>query len=211
MPIISRSTVPCGNWQVNIAQASHICRVLENRHVQRKKNTTILDVAKRAGVSKMTVSRVLNNEFVVKPSTRERIYSAMEALNYRPNGLARSLAGGQSIYVGMLYTNPSYFYLSELLFGALQACRERGHHVLVDEAYTMADLADPNYITKRFFETGVHPVIDAIRANCDALSGYKKDLAAGTICAGGSLGTMIPPSIVVVICSVISRRVLSAK
>lgn len=127
--------------------------------MQRKKNITILDVAKQAGVSKMTVSRVLNNELVVKPSTRERIYSAMEELNFRPNGLARSLAGGQSIYVGMLYTNPSYFYLSELLFGALQACRERGHHVLVDEAYTMADLANPNYITKRFFETGVHAVM----------------------------------------------------
>jgi len=107
----------------------------------------------------MTVSRVLNNQDLVKSSTRERIFDAMKALNFRPNGLARSLAGGQSLYIGLIYTNPSYFYLSELLFGALTACRERGHHVMVDQSYCAEELADPDYIEKRFFEMGVHAVL----------------------------------------------------
>ncbi|MEL6361790.1 MAG: LacI family DNA-binding transcriptional regulator [Pseudomonadota bacterium] len=127
----------------------------------KKKNITIMDVARQAGVSKMTVSRVLNNKELVKASTRERIFDAMKELNFRPNAMARSLAGGQSLYVGLIYANPSYFYLSELLFGAMDACRDRGHHVLVDQAYNISDLTDPAYIEQRFFEMGVHAVIIA--------------------------------------------------
>ena len=127
----------------------------------RRSNVTIQDVADAVGVSKMTVSRVLNNQNLVKTSTRDRVFEAMKDLNFRPNGLARSLAGGQSIYVGLIYTNPSYFYLSELLFGAMDACRERGHHVLVDQSYEIASLSNPEYIERRFFEMGIHAVIAA--------------------------------------------------
>ena len=51
----------------------------------------ISDVANRANVSAMTVSRVTNNSGYVKAETRERVLRAMEELNYHPNYLARSL------------------------------------------------------------------------------------------------------------------------
>ena len=53
---------------------------------------TMLDVSLRAGVSKATVSRVLNGTGQVKESTRQQVFAAMEELGYRPNFLARSLA-----------------------------------------------------------------------------------------------------------------------
>ena len=53
---------------------------------------TITDVCRLAGVSKATVSRVLNNTGQVKESTRAQVYKAIQELNYRPNGLAQALA-----------------------------------------------------------------------------------------------------------------------
>ncbi len=68
---------------------------------------TISDVARAAGVSLMTVSRVINNEANVRPATREKVEAAIAQLNYAPNPAARSLAGAAQIRIGMLYSNPS--------------------------------------------------------------------------------------------------------
>ncbi len=63
------------------------------------------EVAKRAGVSTATVSRVLNNISVVKNSTRTRVMKAAAELNYHPNLHARSLAGGKSRTIGLIASN----------------------------------------------------------------------------------------------------------
>jgi LacI family transcriptional regulator len=85
---------------------------------------TISDVARAAGVSLMTVSRVINNEANVRPATREKVEAAIAQLNYAPNPAARSLAGAAQIRIGMLYSNPSQGFLSEFLLGTLdQASR----------------------------------------------------------------------------------------
>lgn len=85
---------------------------------------TISDVARVAGVSLMTVSRVINNEANVRPATREKVEAAIAQLNYAPNPAARSLAGAAQIRIGMLYSNPSQGFLSEFLLGTLdQASR----------------------------------------------------------------------------------------
>jgi LacI family transcriptional regulator len=70
----------------------------------------IADVAARAGVGVATVSRVLNGHASVRPSTRERVAEAIEALNYRPSSLARSLSLQRTMVVAALlpwFTNPS--------------------------------------------------------------------------------------------------------
>lgn len=58
----------------------------------KRKRTTIEDVANLAGVSRQTVSRVLNDRNLVAEETRKRVLTAIEALDYRPNASARSLA-----------------------------------------------------------------------------------------------------------------------
>lgn len=63
------------------------------------------DVAKKAGVSAATASRVVNGLKSVSPSTRKRVMAAMEQLNYTPNLQARSLVSGQSKTIGMIVSN----------------------------------------------------------------------------------------------------------
>ena len=62
----------------------------------------IYDVAKEAGVSRSTVSRVLNNRKEVNIETREKIQKAMEKLNYQPNSNARSLATNRNNAIGVI-------------------------------------------------------------------------------------------------------------
>ncbi|AVR95935.1 LacI family DNA-binding transcriptional regulator [Pseudoduganella armeniaca] len=80
---------------------------------------TMSDVARLAGVSPMTVSRVMNGDPNVRQSTRRKVDEAVAALNYVPNQAARRLAGARAIRVGFLYSNPSAGYLSEFLVGLL--------------------------------------------------------------------------------------------
>jgi LacI family transcriptional regulator len=83
---------------------------------------TILDVAKRAGVSAKTVSRVANGERSVRPETRDRVLRAIEQLDYRPNLLARGLSGSHAYTIGLVYDNPNAYYIIAMQQGALTAC-----------------------------------------------------------------------------------------
>lgn len=92
------------------------------------------DVARKAGVSPKTVSRVLNDEANVSESTRQRVRAAMEAMDYRPLPSARSLAGNRSFVVAMLYDNndnPASTYLAEIQDGVLEACDEHRYSMMV--------------------------------------------------------------------------------
>ncbi|MFN7054950.1 LacI family DNA-binding transcriptional regulator [Hyphomonas sp.] len=103
------------------------------RRAGRRSHATIKEVAELAGVSQMTVSRVLNRRESVRDSTRTRVEEAIRELNYRPNLLARGLAGGKSLFIGLIYHNPSSSYLGELLVGALHQCRDEGHHLVIED------------------------------------------------------------------------------
>lgn len=78
---------------------------------------TIIDVAREAGVSYTTVSRVINAKDNVRPDKRERVLAAMERLGYVVNQHARTLAGGRSQMVGMLVHDLSTNYVSEIVRG----------------------------------------------------------------------------------------------
>ena len=95
------------------------------------KRATINDVARLAGVSIKTVSRVLNREPHVRPSTRDKVIAATESLNYRPNLSARQLASNLTFVIGMLYDNPNSDYVTDVQYGSLQACREFGYNLLI--------------------------------------------------------------------------------
>ncbi|MCP4238727.1 MAG: LacI family transcriptional regulator, partial [Aestuariibacter sp.] len=77
---------------------------------------TIGDVAKAAGVSVKTVSRVINNESGVKDATRQRVAEIVKQLDYRPNLNARSLRTRQSYLLGVLFVDYSgNFYSHSIL------------------------------------------------------------------------------------------------
>ncbi len=101
---------------------------------------TIADVAKAAGYSPMTVSRVINGEKNVSMLTRQTILDAIKAMNYSPNLAARSLAGADQIKIAMLYGNPSAAYLSRLLVGTLEQARKSHVQLLIEQCDTEQDI-----------------------------------------------------------------------
>jgi LacI family transcriptional regulator len=103
--------------------------------------TTIIDVAKRAGVSIKTVSRVMNNAENVRPATAERVRQAMAELNYQPSTAARELRSGRSRFIGMLFSDPSSGFQARLHHAALQACSEAGYFL----AAGLFDESDPDW------------------------------------------------------------------
>ncbi|QTL34599.1 MULTISPECIES: LacI family DNA-binding transcriptional regulator [Pseudoalteromonas] len=95
------------------------------------KKVTINSVAQYAGVSKKTVSRVLNNEPNVSPATREKVLKVFKELDYRPNPIARGLARNKSFIIGCLYDNPSKSYITRVQSGALEACHKHNYNLLI--------------------------------------------------------------------------------
>jgi LacI family transcriptional regulator len=119
---------------------------------------TIEDVARSAGVSAMTVSRVINGKHNVRESTRTSVLKAIDQLNYSPNVAARSLAAGESMHIGLLYANPSAAYLSQFLVGALEGARKGGAH-LVLEACTSESASEQAETTREFLKSGLDAVM----------------------------------------------------
>lgn len=95
------------------------------------KRSTIIDVAKSAGVSAKTVSRVLNREPHVTPAVRERVEQAARALHYQPNVLAQGLVRRRSFLIGLVYENPSPSYVVELQLGALDRLEDERYSLIV--------------------------------------------------------------------------------
>jgi DNA-binding LacI/PurR family transcriptional regulator len=99
----------------------------------------IRQVASRAGVSPMTVSRVLNGSPRVLPETRERVLAVIDELNYRPNGAARALATQRTRRIGVLMDSGAEYGPTSTLIAIELAAREAGYSVtsvsIRDEAH----------------------------------------------------------------------------
>jgi LacI family transcriptional regulator len=92
---------------------------------------TVYDVARVAGVSAMTVSRVVNGSTHVSDLTREKVMKAVESLNYQVNFAARAARIG-TLRVGLLYSNPSASFLSAFLVGAMDQCSQSGAQLILE-------------------------------------------------------------------------------
>jgi LacI family transcriptional regulator len=97
---------------------------------------TIVEVARQAGVSIKTVSRVINRQPHVRPALREKVEKAIARLGFVPNAAARALSGSRSFVIAAFYRNPSLYYISELQKGAMRVCRQRGYHLMIEEVAT---------------------------------------------------------------------------
>jgi LacI family transcriptional regulator len=112
----------------------------KGRNAARRRGVaTISDVARVAGVSTMTVSRVINGAGNVRPQTVATVNAAIAQLNYAPNPAARSLAGVQPIRIGLLYSNPSAAYLSEFLVGSLEEASRLHVQLVVEKCVAGSD------------------------------------------------------------------------
>ncbi|WP_183030089.1 LacI family DNA-binding transcriptional regulator [Altericroceibacterium spongiae] len=102
-----------------------------NRFVDMR--VTMADVAREAGVSLKSVSRVVNGEAHVSASLREKVEHAVAQLGYVPHMAARSLAGNRSFTICLLFDNPSPNYKMKIQTGCYKACWEAGYQLRIEE------------------------------------------------------------------------------
>ena len=96
-----------------------------------KGRVTLRDVAREAGVSIKTVSRVVNGEPMVNPATAERVTEVASRLGYRPNELARSLKGKASRTIGLIIADISNPFFADLCQAVEQVARAKGYSVVL--------------------------------------------------------------------------------
>lgn len=99
------------------------------------KKITIDDVAKHAGVSKGTVSAVINAKNSVRPGTRDHILKVMKELNFRPKGVARNLKNGQQDKsIGVIIKDLNYPFYTSIASGVKEYAEEKGYSVIVSSS-----------------------------------------------------------------------------
>jgi LacI family repressor for deo operon, udp, cdd, tsx, nupC, and nupG len=102
--------------------------------MQQRVRLTIRDVARLAGVSHQTVSRVINGDPLVTPQTRARVEAAIAELGYQPNAIARSLADGRTHMLACLAPNLTDYTFARIIEGAEAECRQHGFFLISSSA-----------------------------------------------------------------------------
>jgi DNA-binding LacI/PurR family transcriptional regulator len=97
----------------------------------RRRTAVMADVAKLAGVSHQTVSRVINDSAHVRPETRRRVLAAMRQLDYRPNPAARALVTGRSQTLGVVSFDTTLYGPASTLFAIEQAAHAAGYFITI--------------------------------------------------------------------------------
>ncbi|MDO4619283.1 MAG: LacI family DNA-binding transcriptional regulator [Lachnospiraceae bacterium] len=95
---------------------------------------TIEDVAKEAGVSIATVSRVINGTKAVSPKTEQRVLQAIEHLQFSPNRFAKGLSSNRSDIIGVIVTDISNWVIAAVIKGINSVCAEHGYTLMVCES-----------------------------------------------------------------------------
>src|ERR1051325_8195755 len=128
---------------------------------------TIHDVAKRAGVSVATVSRVLNRQAPVKEETSRQVLEIARSLRYVPNVAARSLSSRRSHTLGVVLPDVHGEFFSEVIRGIDAAARKEGYHILVSGSHS-----DPGELVE---------VLDAMRGRVDGVIVMSPEEAASRV------------------------------
>ena len=96
-----------------------------------RRTAVMADVAKLAGVSHQTVSRVINDSTQVRPETKQRVLAAMRQLDYRPNPAARALVTGRSGTLGVVSFDTTLYGPASTLFAIEQAAHAAGYFITI--------------------------------------------------------------------------------
>lgn len=108
-----------------------------------QKGVTIVDIAREAGVSIKTVSRVINRQEGVGARVRARVQAVIDKRGYRPNASARSLSSRRSYLIGVIFLRlGGHHYIGEVQAGALRATRRAGYQMVIEQVETAEGLFD---------------------------------------------------------------------
>ena len=121
------------------------------------KRVTIYDVAKEAGVSLATVSRVINGSNVVKEPTKERVQAAIDKLGYKPNAIAQGLALQKTTVIGLVIPEASFTYTGQLINGLLDVAKIYNYNIMLHTI--TAGITDINDVIEDIIKSRVDGVI----------------------------------------------------
>lgn len=121
------------------------------------KRVTIYDVAKEAGVSLATVSRVINGSNVVKGGTRERVQAAVDKLGYKPNAIAQGLALQKSTTIGLVVPEASFTYTGQIINGLIDVAKIYNYNIMLHTI--TAGITDISSVVEDIIKSHVDGVI----------------------------------------------------
>ena len=111
-------------------------------------NVTIEDVAKKSGLSVVTVSRYINGASSVREYNRQRIQKAMDELNYTPSAAARTLSRGKTGIIGLLISHISDYYINKIIYSISKSLSEKKAHLALS-VIEEESKADESYFLER--------------------------------------------------------------
>ncbi len=156
-----------------------------------ERQASLTDVAGLAGVSHMTVSRVVNSTGPVRPETRAKVLAAVEQLNYRPNSAARALVTGKTGILGVVALDSTLYGPASMLYGIENAAREAGYSITITSVGTpnRAAVADAIETLRRQAVEGIVAIAPHAEA-AKALESAPRDMPLVAI--GGCPDTPVP-------------------
>ncbi len=140
-------------------------------------SVTLADIARELGISKMTVSRAINNDPLVKPKTRERVLEASRRLNYQPNIFARALATNRSHLIGVIVPDLMHSYFAEILHGVGIVARASKLQIVIgnSEEHVNREVSEVEALRSRTDGLIIAPSVPQSKMNL-----YRKMIEDGT-------------------------------
>ncbi|MFI5612088.1 LacI family DNA-binding transcriptional regulator [Amycolatopsis sp. NPDC051903] len=156
-----------------------------------ERQASLTDVAGLAGVSHMTVSRVINGTGPVRPETRARVLAAVEELGYRPNSAARALVTGRSGTLGVVALESNLYGPASTLHGIENAAREAGYAITISSVSRpgRSSIADAVESLRRQAVEGIVVIAPHVTAG-RALAGIPA--AVPVVAVGGGAAAPVP-------------------
>ncbi|MFI1720734.1 LacI family DNA-binding transcriptional regulator [Streptomyces sp. NPDC020489] len=147
----------------------------------------MMDVAREAGVSHITVSRVVNGHPSVRPETRARVEAAIQKLGYRRNSVARALKSRRSSTIGVVITGAELFELPRILSGVEAAAKRAGYWVSLASRQGESGTGDLVETVQRLTDQSVEAIaVVADRpAAVEALTSLVLDVPVAVVMSGG--------------------------
>ncbi|MGX1365662.1 DNA-binding LacI/PurR family transcriptional regulator [Streptomyces canus] len=148
----------------------------------------MMDVAREAGVSHITVSRVINGHPSVRPETRARVETAIQKLGYRRNSVARALKSRHSSTIGVVIVGSELFELPRILLGVETAAKQAGYWVSLASRQGESTTADLLETLQRLTDQSVEAIaVVADRSDTvEALSGLSLGVPVAVVMSGNA-------------------------
>ncbi len=151
---------------------------------QTRRTSRIYEVARSAGVSIATVSRVANARGAVRPQTAARVHAAMRRLGYRPDALARGLAAHRSRTIGLLISDILHPYFADIVRGAQAQAELSEYAVLLGDA--SVHTAQSDVLVRRLLERRVDGLIVASERTTTEYAMQLRSEDVPIVCINGS-------------------------